>query len=75
MFQHQSEKDDNDALRAENQRLYFENLAMKGILMYPFCVACEGEEAKQQHLQALRDENARLQKKVNSNFFFLFYYF
>lgn len=75
MFQTQKEREDNDALRAENEKLHWENLTMKEALMAIFCSKCEvlppGEDAKQQRLCRLRVENAWLKEEVDSKIFLI----
>ncbi|KAL7104189.1 hypothetical protein ACP275_08G228200 [Erythranthe tilingii] len=63
----QNERADNNALRAENERIHCENLAMREALKNIMCPACHGaglgEEENQQSLQMLRMENARLKEE------------
>ncbi|KAK6154095.1 hypothetical protein DH2020_013734 [Rehmannia glutinosa] len=63
----QNEKADNNALRTENERIHFENLAMQEALKNIICPACNGsslgEEDKRRNLLRLRMENARLKEE------------
>lgn len=63
----QNEKADNNALRAENEKIHFENLAMQEALRSIICPACNGtglgEDEKNHILQRLRMENTRLKEE------------
>ncbi|KAK4430476.1 Homeobox-leucine zipper protein ROC8 [Sesamum alatum] len=63
----QNERADNNALRAENERIHCQNLAMQEALKNIICPACNGsglgEEEKRHNLQRLRMENARLKEE------------
>ena len=69
VLQLQNEKEKNDALRVENEKLYVENQTLKGMIMDPFCTKCHNrlteKETKKLHLQALSAENANLKKEVH----------
>ncbi|XP_027075663.1 homeobox-leucine zipper protein HDG11-like [Coffea arabica] len=63
-----NERADNDALRVENDRFYYENLVMREALRNLVCPKCEdassGEEARQRNLERLRAENAWLKQEL-----------
>lgn len=67
-FQAQNEKADNTVLRAENERIQCENLAIKEALKNVICPACGGppfgEEERQCSLEKLQSENAQLKDEV-----------
>ncbi|KAL3630382.1 hypothetical protein CASFOL_023366 [Castilleja foliolosa] len=63
----QNEKADSDALRTENEKIHFENLAMQEALKTIICPSCNGscvgEEEKHSNLVRLRIENAQLKEE------------
>ncbi|KAJ6684120.1 hypothetical protein OIU85_007777 [Salix viminalis] len=63
----QIERSGNSVLRAENERIHCENLAIREAMKNVICPACGGppfgEEERQLHLQKLRQENARLREE------------
>ncbi|GFP82392.1 homeobox-leucine zipper protein roc8 [Phtheirospermum japonicum] len=63
----QNEKADNNALRTENEKIHFENLAMQEALKTIICPSCNGscvgEEEKHSNLVRLRMENVRLKEE------------
>ncbi|CDP11609.1 unnamed protein product [Coffea canephora] len=67
-----NEREENDALIVENEKLRMENLMLGGMLMDPFCTKCHGglteEETRKLHLQGLANENAKMKKEVDSSF-------
>lgn len=69
IFQTQTERADNSALRAENSRIQCENYAIREALKNVICPACGGppfgEEDRQQSLQKLHLENAQLKEEAN----------
>lgn len=73
MFQTQNERADNTALRADNERIYCENLAIREALKTVICTACGGppfneeddEEQRQRNLESLKLENALLKEEVS----------
>lgn len=75
-FQVQNERADNTALRAENERIYCENLAIKDALKNLICTTCDGppfdneedEEQRQRSLESLKQENALLKEEASSSF-------
>nr|XP_027097544.1 homeobox-leucine zipper protein ATHB-52-like [Coffea arabica] len=73
----QNEREENDALTLENEKLRMENLIMRGMLMDPYCTKCHGglteEETRKLHLQGLANENAKLKKELDEKVRFLAY--
>ncbi|KAK2973163.1 hypothetical protein RJ640_009586 [Escallonia rubra] len=63
----QNERADNNSLRAENERIHCENLALGEALKNVVCPACGGpplgEEERLRTLQRLRIENAQLKEE------------
>ncbi|KAF5747994.1 homeobox-leucine zipper protein HDG11 isoform X2 [Tripterygium wilfordii] len=63
----QSERQDNSTLRAENERIQCENIAIREALKNVICPACGGppfgEEERQHSLQKLQLENAQLRQE------------
>ncbi|GER27243.1 homeobox-leucine zipper family protein, partial [Striga asiatica] len=63
----QNERADNNALRSENERIHFENIAMQEALENVICPACNGsfpgEEERRNNLLRLRMENSRLKEE------------
>ncbi|XP_047964448.1 homeobox-leucine zipper protein HDG11-like [Salvia hispanica] len=63
----QNEKADNNALRSQNEKIHFENLAMQEALRTVVCPACNAtslaDEDKTHILHTLRMENARLKQE------------
>lgn len=74
-FQAQNERSDNTVLRAENERIQCENLAIKEALKNVICPSCGGppfgEEERQRSLQKLQLENAQLKEEVH--FYFILF--
>ena len=70
IFQAQTERADNNALRLENEKIQCENLAFKEALKNVICPTCGGppvgEEERQLNLQKLRMENSQLKQDVCS---------
>ncbi|KAF2325701.1 hypothetical protein GH714_033345 [Hevea brasiliensis] len=66
----QNEKADNSVLRAENERIQCENLAIREALKNVICPSCGGppfgEEERQRSLQKLQLENAQLKEEMDS---------
>ncbi|KAK3002743.1 hypothetical protein RJ639_020104, partial [Escallonia herrerae] len=64
----QNERADNNSLRAENERIHCENLALGEALKNVVCRACGGpplgEEERLRTLQRLRIENAQLKEEL-----------
>ncbi|KAB1211362.1 Homeobox-leucine zipper protein ROC8 [Morella rubra] len=67
----QTERADNTILRAENERIQCENLAIREALKNVICPACGGppfgEEERQRSLQKLQLENAQLKDEAMGN--------
>ncbi|KAJ6411532.1 hypothetical protein OIU84_008166 [Salix udensis] len=65
----QIERSGNSVLRAENETIHCENLAIREAMKNVICPACGGppfgEEERQLHLQKLRQENARLREEAS----------
>ncbi|KAK6125911.1 hypothetical protein DH2020_040348 [Rehmannia glutinosa] len=63
----QNERADNNALRAENERIHCENIAMQEALRNIICPTCHGsgleDEEKQHSLHRLRMENTLLKEE------------
>ncbi|OMO96180.1 hypothetical protein CCACVL1_05054, partial [Corchorus capsularis] len=63
----QNERADNSVLRAENERIHCENLAIREALKNVICPSCGGppfgEEERQLSLQKLKLENEQLKEK------------
>ncbi|XP_030525432.1 homeobox-leucine zipper protein ROC8-like [Rhodamnia argentea] len=63
----QNERSDNTALRAENERIHCENLAIMEALKSVICPACGGpplgEEERQCNLEKLKMENVQLKEE------------
>ncbi|XP_039170506.1 homeobox-leucine zipper protein ROC8 [Eucalyptus grandis] len=63
----QNERADNTALRAENERIHCENLAIMEALKSVICPACGGppfgEEERQRNLEKLKMENVQLKEE------------
>ncbi|XP_030461287.1 homeobox-leucine zipper protein ROC8-like [Syzygium oleosum] len=63
----QNERADNTALRAENERIHCENLAIMEALKSVICPACGGppfgEEERQHNLEKLKMENVQLKEE------------
>ncbi|KAL5811897.1 hypothetical protein ACOSQ3_026847 [Xanthoceras sorbifolium] len=63
----QVERADNSALRAENERIHCENVAIREALKNVICPSCGGpplgEEERQRNLQKLQLENAHLKEE------------
>ncbi|KAF7842928.1 homeobox-leucine zipper protein HDG11-like isoform X1 [Senna tora] len=65
----QNERADNNFLRAENERVHCENIALREALKNMTCPSCGGppygEEELQRHLQKLHLENAQLKQEAS----------
>ncbi|XP_073128696.1 homeobox-leucine zipper protein HDG11-like [Henckelia pumila] len=63
-----NERADNGVIRSENERIHYENLAMREALKNVICSSCNGsglgEGEKECSLQRLRMENVLLKEKV-----------
>ncbi|EPS58685.1 hypothetical protein M569_16129, partial [Genlisea aurea] len=63
----QNERADNDALRAENERIHCENLTLQHSLRNIYCPVCNGSDVSESErsntLQILKMENARLKEE------------
>ncbi|KDP35727.1 hypothetical protein JCGZ_10499 [Jatropha curcas] len=68
----QNERADNSVLRAENERIQCENLAIREALKNVICPSCGGppfgEEERQHSLQKLQLENAHLKEEASFSF-------
>lgn len=75
--QAQNERADNSVLRAENERIQCENLAIREALKNVICPSCGGppfgEEERQRSLQKLQLENAQLKEEVSFIISFKFF--
>ncbi|KAG6534433.1 hypothetical protein ZIOFF_008319 [Zingiber officinale] len=68
MFKAQQERTDNCLLRAENDKIRCENIAMREALKHVICPSCGGPPSNEDSYfdeQKLRMENARLKEEVN----------
>lgn len=70
MLQAQIDRADNNALRAENERISCENYALKETLNHVICPGCGGppfgQDERKCNLERLRLENAQLKLEVSS---------
>lgn len=67
MFQAQHERADNCSLRADNDRIRCENIAMREALKNVICPSCGGPPVTEDSYfdeQKLRMENAQLKEEV-----------
>lgn len=73
--QTQNERADNTALRAENERIHCENLAIMEALKSVICPACGGpplgEEERQGNLETQKMENVQLKEEASLSLLFL----
>ncbi|XWS46462.1 hypothetical protein CRYUN_Cryun14cG0069100 [Craigia yunnanensis] len=71
------ERADNSVLRAENERIQCENLAIREALKNVICPSCGGppvgEEERQHSLQTLKLQNALLKEEASNIFNYTFY--
>ena len=73
MYQKQSERLDNDALKAENQKLEMENLIWSEALSNTRCPNCDGlnlsneEQRRQLYFHQLMVENVKIKEEVRKN--------
>ncbi|XP_047312806.1 homeobox-leucine zipper protein ROC8-like [Impatiens glandulifera] len=70
-----NERADNSSLRAENEKMQCENLAIREALKNVICPACGGppfgEEERQINLQKLKNENLQLRQQYEKMIYFV----
>jgi hypothetical protein len=75
--QAQHERQDNCFLRAENDKIRCENIAMREALRNVICPTCGGPPVADDYFdeQKMRMENARLKEEARTNMLLLFFCF